>query len=127
MQMIALHDLGRINAQILCQADRYAGQVIELSGQDITGKDLQDAFSHAAGRPIRYQRFSEELLSENDFLKRLTALVDSGVVAGIADIAALEREFGPMLRLDSGFPAQEKRCLKTHSARNRQISDCDDA
>jgi uncharacterized protein YbjT (DUF2867 family) len=100
MQMIALHDLGRINAQILCQPDLYAGRVIELSGQDITGKDLQDAFSHAAGRPIRYQRFSEELLSKNDFLKRLTALVDNGVVAGIADIAALESEFGPMLRLE---------------------------
>ncbi|WP_025591284.1 NmrA/HSCARG family protein [Agrobacterium tumefaciens] len=100
MQMIALHDLGRINAQILCRPDLYAGQAIELSGQDITGKNLQDAFSRAAGRPIRYQRFSEELLSENDFLKRLTALVDNGVVAGIADIAALEREFGPMLRLE---------------------------
>lgn len=100
MQMIALHDLGRINAQILCQPDLYAGRVIELSGQDITGKDLQNAFSHAAGRPIRYQRFSEELLSKNDFLKRLTVLVDNGVVAGIADIAALESEFGPMLRLE---------------------------
>lgn len=100
MQMIALHDLGRINAQILCQPDLHAGRVIELSGQDITGKDLQDAFSRAAGRPIHYQRFSDELLSENDFLKRLTALVDNGVVAGIADIAALEHEFGPMLRLE---------------------------
>ncbi|MGO7169555.1 NmrA/HSCARG family protein [Rhizobium leguminosarum] len=100
MQMIALHDLGRINAQILCQPDLYAGQVIELSGQDITGKDLQDAFSRAAGRPIRYQRFSEDLLRENDFLQRLTALVDNGVVAGIADIAALESEFGPMLKLE---------------------------
>ncbi|MCV9941294.1 MULTISPECIES: NmrA/HSCARG family protein [unclassified Rhizobium] len=100
MQMIALHDLGRINAQILCQPDLHAGRVIELSGQDITGKDLQEAFSRAAGRPIHYQRFSEELLSENNFLKRLTALVDNGVVAGIADIAALEREFGPMLRVE---------------------------
>ncbi|MDQ0133860.1 uncharacterized protein YbjT (DUF2867 family) [Neorhizobium galegae] len=100
MQMIALHDLGRINAQILCQPDLNVGRVIELSGQDITSKDLQDAFSRAAGRPIHYQRFSEELLSENNFLKRLTALVDNGVVAGIADIAALEREFGPMLRVE---------------------------
>jgi hypothetical protein len=30
----------------------------------------------------------------------LTALVDSGVVAGVADIAALEREFGPMTTLE---------------------------
>jgi hypothetical protein len=39
-------------------------------------------------------------LSENDFPKTLTALVDNGVVAGIADIAALEREFEAMLRLE---------------------------
>jgi uncharacterized protein YbjT (DUF2867 family) len=100
MQMIALDDLGRINAQILCQPERYAGQALELSGQDVTGESLEEAFSRAAGRPIRYQRFSEELLAGNDFLRRLTMLVDNGVVAGVADIPALEREFGPMLKLD---------------------------
>ena len=112
MQMIALHDLGRINAQILCQPDFYAGRVIELSGQDLTGKDLQDAFSHAAARPIRYQRFSEELLSKNDFLKRLTALVDNGVVAGIADIAALEREFRHMLGLEQWLAGPGKTLIE---------------
>lgn len=100
MQMIALNDLGRINARILCQPERYAGQTLELSGQDVTGGNLEEAFSRAAGRPIRYERFSEELLAGHDFLRRLTVLVDNGVVAGVADIAALEREFGPMLKLD---------------------------
>jgi hypothetical protein len=98
--MIALNDLGRINAQILCQPERYAGRALELSGQDITGEYLEDVFARAAGRPIRYRRFSQELLAENEFLRRLTALVDDGVVAGVADIPALERDFGPMLTLD---------------------------
>jgi uncharacterized protein YbjT (DUF2867 family) len=100
MQMIALDDLGRINAQILCQPERYAGQTLELSGQGVTGEYLEEALSRAAGRPIRYERFSEELLAGNEFLRRLTILVDNGVVAGVADIPALEREFGPMLKLD---------------------------
>lgn len=100
MQMIALDDLGRINAQILRQPERYAGQALELSGQDVTGEYLEEAFSRAAGGPVRYQRFSEEFLAGNDFLRRLTALVDDGVVAGVADIPTLEREFGPMLTLD---------------------------
>nr|WP_255433220.1 hypothetical protein [Pantoea sp. B9002] len=60
---------------------------------------MEHAFSLAAARPIRYQRFSEALLESNVFLKKLTELVDNGVVAGIADIPALEREFGPMLTL----------------------------
>lgn len=100
MQMIALDDLARINAHILYHPERYAGQALELSGQDVTGDDLENAFSRAAGRPILYQRFSEELLTGNDFLRRLTRLVDNGVVAGVADIPALEREFGPMMTLD---------------------------
>ena len=100
MQMIALDDLGRINAEILCHPERYAGKTLELSGQAITGQDLQRAFSHAAGRTIRYQRFSEEMLATQDFLRKLTELVDSGIVAGSADIPELEREFGSMLTLD---------------------------
>lgn len=99
MQMIALHDLGRINAQILCHPERYAGKTLEISGQSITGDDLQREFSQAAGRTIRYQRFSDDLLASNDFLRKLTELVDNGVVAGSADIPALAREFGPMLTL----------------------------
>lgn len=99
MQMIALEDVGRVNAQILCRPDRYANQTIELSGQDITGNDLAGAFTKAAGRPIQYQRFSNDILAQNDFLRKLTTLVDSGVVAGVADISALEQEFGPMVTL----------------------------
>lgn len=99
MQMIALHDLGRINAEILCNPERYAGKSLEISGQSITGEDLEREFSYAAGHSIRYQRFSDELLASHDFLRRLTELVDNGVVAGVADIPALEREFGPMLTL----------------------------
>lgn len=100
MQMIALDDLGRINAHILMNPDIYADRQIEVSGQDISGEQLEVSFSHAAGRPIRYARFPETLLAENAFLRRLTALVDNGIVAGVADIGALEAEFGPMMKLD---------------------------
>lgn len=99
MQMIALEDLGRVNAQILCEPRRHAGQAIELSGQAITGKDLAQAFSEAAGRPIAYRKFPDALLARNGFLRRLSELVDEGVLAGLADIAALERAFGPMTSL----------------------------
>jgi uncharacterized protein YbjT (DUF2867 family) len=99
MQMIALEDLGRVNAQILCDPHRYAGQAIELSSQAITGNDLAQAFSEAAGRPIAYQRFPDAVLAQNGFLRKLSELIDEGVLAGLADISALEREFGPMTSL----------------------------
>lgn len=100
MQMIALQDLGRINAQILCNPERYRGQTLELTSQALTGEDLQRAFSDAAGHPVHYHRFPDELLAQNTFLRQLTALVDNGIVAGSADIPALEQEFGMMMTLE---------------------------
>lgn len=101
MQMIALHDLGRVNAEILCSPDRYAGKVVELSGQAISGTYLARAFTQAAGHEIAYQRFSDDFLASNGFMRKLTDLVDNGVVAGKADIPALEAEFGAMMTLDA--------------------------
>jgi uncharacterized protein YbjT (DUF2867 family) len=121
MQMIALDDLGRINADILCHPELYVGQTLEISGQSVTGKNLESAFSLATGRPIRYQRFSEALLSSNSFLKKLTELVDNGVVAGIADIPALELKFGPMLTLKEWLSGSGKAPFE--AALNAPIAD----
>lgn len=101
MQMITLEDLGRINASILADPARYAGRAIEIASAAITGEDLERAFSAAAGRPIRYLRFPEAVLSGSAFLARLVELVDDGLLAGQADIPALEAEFGPMMTLEA--------------------------
>lgn len=99
MQMIAVNDLGRINAAILTAPNDFAGQVIELASTSVTGRDLERAFTSAAGRPIAYRRFPDELLAGNPFLNRLTELLDCGLLAGAADLPALEREFGHLTSL----------------------------
>jgi uncharacterized protein YbjT (DUF2867 family) len=99
MQMIALNDLGRINAEILMAPQRFARKVIELASAEVTGRDLERAFTNAAGRPIVYKRFSDELLANNPFLNRLAELLDSGLLAGAADLSALGRDFGPLTSL----------------------------
>ncbi|GGA79247.1 hypothetical protein GCM10011491_03100 [Brucella endophytica] len=99
MQMIALDDLGRINAEVLMDPDRYAGKIIELASASVTGKDLERAFTKAAGRPIAYRRFPDELLAQNPFLNRLAELLDNGLLAGAANLAALKREFGRLTSL----------------------------
>lgn len=111
MQMIALNDLGRINAEILIAPDRYAGRTIELAGAQVTGEELERAFTTAAGREIRYRRFPDSLLAGNPFLYRLAEYLDR-VLPGPADIPALEREFGQLTSLeewlaDSGKPIFE--------------------
>lgn len=55
----------------------------------MTGQDLEELFTQAAGRPIAYARFSPEVLAANPFLAKLTALLDAGRLAGHADLVAL--------------------------------------
>lgn len=112
MQMIALEDLGRINAHILCNPQHFAGKVLEISSQSLTGEDLEYALSNAAGSPIHYQRFPDAMLKQNRFLRRLTELVDNGIVAGVADIPALEKEFGEMMKLEHWLTGSGKPLLK---------------
>lgn len=100
MQMIAVNDLGRINAEILVSSDHYAGRTMELASASVTGKDLERAFTKAAGRPIHYRRFPDELLASTPFLNRLAELLDDGLLAGTADIPALEDEFGHMTSVE---------------------------
>lgn len=100
MQMIALSDLGRINAEILTNPDHHAGRTIELASASVTGKDLERSFTQAAGRLITYKRFSDDLLATNPFLNRLAELLDSGLLAGSADIPALGRVFGYLTSLE---------------------------
>ncbi len=100
MQMIAVNDLGRINAEILVAPDHYAGKTIELASASVTGKDLERAFTAAAGRMITYRRFSDDLLAQNPFLNHLCELLDTGLLAGAADIPALDREFGHLTSLE---------------------------
>lgn len=98
-QVIAVQDIGKIVCHIFNHPQRFAGQTIEIAGDEVTGNDLQALLTHAAGKPIHYQRFSDVLLSENEFLGRLSAVIDDGRGAGNADIPALRQQFGPLLNV----------------------------
>jgi uncharacterized protein YbjT (DUF2867 family) len=101
MQVIAVDDIGKIVAAILDAPAAYAGQTLEIAGDEVTGLDLQDVLSRAAERPIIYHRFPDRLLAEDRFLGRLAELVDDGRCAGSADIKALRQEFGDLMTLDA--------------------------
>jgi uncharacterized protein YbjT (DUF2867 family) len=101
MQFIAVRDIGRIVARIFGDAPRFGGRTIELAGDAVTGNDLSDKFTRAAGHAIAYQRFPDEALSGTPLLGHLARLVDEGRLAGRADIAGLAREFQGLLTMDA--------------------------
>ena len=70
----------------------------------MTGRQLEALFSAAAGRPIPYSRFSDEVLAASPFLHKLTGLVDDGRLAGHADLDAM-RQLHPQLHTFAGWLA----------------------
>ena len=83
---------------------RFAGKTFEIASDSVTGRQLEGLFSAAAGRPIPYSRFSDEVLAASPFLHKLTGLVDDGRLAGHADLDAL-RQLHPQLHTFAGWLA----------------------
>jgi uncharacterized protein YbjT (DUF2867 family) len=112
-QVIAVSDIGKIVVRIFANPSQYAGRTLEIAGDALTAERLERSLSDAAGEPIAYRRFPDSVLEQNPFLSRLAALFDDGRLAGHADIAALNREFGPLVTFDEwlkgpGKPLFEK-------------------
>lgn len=101
MQLLAVEDIGRFVAVMFADPEHFGGETLEIASDSATGRDLEVAFSEAAGRPIAYARFSQETLAGNPFLGKLTALLDAGPLAGHADLDALRKINPQMLTLRS--------------------------
>ena len=91
LQVIAVEDIGRIVAAVFEHPDEFAGRTFEIAGDAVSGYDLERMFSSTAGRRIAYSRFSEEVLAVNPFLRKLTAMMDDGRLAGAADLPEMRR------------------------------------
>ncbi|QHM70044.1 NmrA/HSCARG family protein [Mixta intestinalis] len=97
MQVIAVEDIGKIVAAVYADPVRFKGKTFEIASDAVTGLQLQAFFTAAAGRPVTYSRFSDDVLSTNPFLQKLTAMVDDGRLVGHADLAAM-RQMNPQLQ-----------------------------
>ena len=97
-------DIGHLVAAVFAAPARFAGKTFEIASDSVTGRQLEGLFSTAAGRPIPYSRFSDEVLAASPFLHKLTGLVDDGRLAGHADLDAL-RQLHPQLHTFAGWLA----------------------
>lgn len=95
-QAIAVQDIGKIAAKIFANSGLYAGRTIEIAGDELTGLELANALSAAAGHPIVYRRFPDALLADNEFLDLNAKLFEEGRASAIASISGLKSEFGEL-------------------------------
>lgn len=110
-QFMAVRDIGVIVAAIFADHDRFVGRTIEIASDQVTGNELARKLTGTAGKPIKYQRFPDELLAETPFLGKLAALVDDGRLAGNAGLEALRHEFGPLTTFDAWLSGPGKALL----------------
>ncbi|MEX3691934.1 NmrA/HSCARG family protein [Paraburkholderia sp. BR14263] len=111
-QIIAVQDIGKIVTTIFSAPERYVGRTIEIAGDELTAARLRESLSRAAGTPIAYHRFADSLLEQDPFLGRLASLIDEDRLTGHADIRALDREFGPLLRFEEWLAGPGKPLLE---------------
>lgn len=94
MQVVAVDDIGKFVAAIFSDRMRFGGKTVKIASDTVTGRELGTIFSEAAGRPIVYSRFAEEVLAANSDLAQLAALLDDGPLADHVDLD-LMRDINP--------------------------------
>lgn len=97
MQFVAVEDIGKFVAAVFADPAWFGGKTFEIAGDTVTGRELEALFTQAAGRPITYARFPDDVLAANPFLAKITELVDTGRLTGKADFDTLQ-EINPELQ-----------------------------
>ncbi len=69
LQMVALRDIGRMNALALGERGRFLGLRIDLASDELTGRQIADVFTSVRGTPIAFEEQPvEEIRSQSDDL-----------------------------------------------------------
>jgi uncharacterized protein YbjT (DUF2867 family) len=97
LQMIAVEDIGKIAARAFIDADKLAGQELDLAGDAVTMPQAAATLAKALGRPLEFLRIPIEEVRKNseDFALMLEWFDRVGYDA---NIAALEQRFGLRLK-----------------------------
>jgi len=96
MQLIAVEDIGRFVAAIFADRTRFSGKTLKIAGDTVTGRDLEAIFSEAAGKPISYARFPDELLASNTDLRSLSESLKNGPLADHVNLEIM-RQINPAI------------------------------
>lgn len=89
MQLIAVDDIGKFVAAIFEDRARFGDKTLKIASDTVTGNDLQAIFTEAAGRPIAYARFPDEVLAADADLRQLAASLDHGPLADHVDLSVM--------------------------------------
>ncbi|MDP0929877.1 NmrA/HSCARG family protein [Paracoccus onubensis] len=112
IHLTAVEDIGKFAAAVLADKARFGGKTMKIAGDRVTGSELETAFTEAAGRPITYERFPDDVLAANMDLAHMAKSLEDGPLAEKVDLDAM-REINPeLLSLRSWLMSSGRRALE---------------
>ncbi|UXN67950.1 NmrA/HSCARG family protein (plasmid) [Devosia neptuniae] len=96
IHLTAVEDIGKFAAAVFADKARFGGKTVKIASDRVTGRELEAAFTEAAGRPITYERFPDDVLAANADLAHMAKSLEDGPLAEWVDLNAM-REINPEL------------------------------
>jgi len=96
IHLTAVEDIGKFAAAVFADKVRFGGKTMKIASDRVTGRELETAFTEAAGRPITYERFPDDVLSANADLAYMAKSLEDGPLSEKVDLNTM-REINPEL------------------------------
>ncbi|RBO90959.1 NmrA/HSCARG family protein [Pseudochrobactrum asaccharolyticum] len=96
IQLTATQDIGKFLVAIFADKSRFGGATLKIASDRLTGRELEAAISKAAGYPITYERFSDNVFATNADLAHMAKSLADGPLSEPLDLDIL-REINPEL------------------------------
>ena len=96
IHLTAVEDIGKFAAAVFADKARFDGKTLKIASDRVTGRELEVAFTEAAGRQIIYERFPDDVLAANADLAHMAKSLEDGPLAEKVDFDAM-REINPEL------------------------------
>lgn len=96
IHLTAVEDIGKFVAAVFADKAQFGGKTITIASDRVTGRELETAFTEAAGRPITYESFPNDVLAANADLAHMAKSLEDGPLSEVVDLDAM-REINPEL------------------------------
>ncbi len=101
IHLIAVEDIGKFAAAVFADKARFGGRTLKIASDRVTGRELEAAFTEAAGRKITYERFPDDVLAANADLAHMAKSLEDGPLSEKVDLDVMRKINPELLSLRS--------------------------
>lgn len=112
IHLTAVEDIGKFAAAMFADKARFGGMTLKIASDRVTGRELEVAFTEAAGRQITYERFPDDVLAANADLAHMAKSLEDGPLAEKVDLDAMRKINPELLSLRSWLAGSGRAALE---------------